>query len=108
MPSCVLEVGIPDSSKGDFSKFLALRKEVYSFQKIDNHFLIKAFSDHNEGISILINSINKVYDVTSLKQIPICLGTCRNGTNCLNRAKYGEYCWRHVNVSHIPQIGAEG
>lgn len=98
MPSCVLEVGVPDNCRGDFSKFLALRKEVYSFQKVDNHFFIKAFSDHHEGISTLVDSINKVYDVTSLKQIPLCQATCRDGTNCLNRAKYESYCFRHQKL----------
>lgn len=31
--------------------------------------------------------------------VQACSGKCRDGTNCLNRAKYGEYCWRHAGGS---------
>jgi hypothetical protein len=25
----------------------------------------------------------------------LCQAKCRDGTECLNKARYGEYCWRH-------------
>ncbi|MBI2669269.1 hypothetical protein HYX14_05500 [Candidatus Woesearchaeota archaeon] len=35
--------------------------------------------------------------VSEVKEIIPCQSLCLNGTSCLNRAKYGDYCWRHQN-----------
>jgi len=45
--------------------------------------------EENE-ITVNENSLNKLN-----RPLVLCRGICRDGTNCLNRAKYEGYCWRH-------------
>ena len=45
-----------------------------------------------------IRSTERKYNLDKkekMKPTPLCQSLCRDNTDCLNRAKYGDYCWRH-------------
>ena len=46
-----------------------------------------------EEYCTFIEGIKQVFEITTLTET--CPATCRDGTACLNRAKYKDYCWRH-------------
>ncbi len=35
-------------------------------------------------------------ELTQLKE-KMCQAKCRDESKCLNKAKYGEYCWKHCH-----------
>lgn len=50
---------------------------------------------------VLIMSGNS--ELVMMNTFQRCQALCRDGTKCLNRAKYRGYCWKHQEIKGMEQ-----
>lgn len=89
---------LPATHKSDFREFLHRHQCVDSFQEADGCFRVKIIPQDPLELLVFMRWIKDVFPVGKVKETFLCQGICRNGTNCLNRARYGEFCFRHKRV----------
>lgn len=90
-----LTLELPPSQLPDFQQFLLHHKKIDSFQKFNNKFFVNLTHQTPQEYSAFLQGIKEIYRIKNLKEIKFCQAKCRDGTDCLNKAKYGEYCWKH-------------
>ncbi|MBI4980413.1 hypothetical protein HZC30_02535 [Candidatus Woesearchaeota archaeon] len=87
---------LPTAQRGDFREFLHRHQRVESFQETDGCFMVRVVPRNSQEYHAFVRGIKEAFQVDTIKETTLCPSLCRDGTNCLNRAKYGEYCWRHT------------
>ncbi|MBI4980211.1 hypothetical protein HZC30_01480 [Candidatus Woesearchaeota archaeon] len=90
---------LPHAHRGDFREFLHRHRRVDSFQEVDGCFMVRVIPQDSPEFHAFVRGIKKTFQVSVVKETPLCQGTCRNGTNCFNRDKYEGYCFHHRKVS---------
>ena len=89
MRMCAIDLILPMERIGEFKRFLILHRRVKRFRSNGNSFSLRMHGN-NEEMKIFVQGIQDIFEVEFR-----CNGTCRDGTACLNRRKFGTFCWKH-------------
>jgi hypothetical protein len=79
----------------DFKYFLTYHRKVISFQENNNLFQINLNLKTPEEYSAFIDGIKEIYSIKLINGTDLCQAKCRDGSNCLNKTKTGNYCSKH-------------
>lgn len=90
MPNQEVSFNLPAEKIDDFQDFLSSHQEVFSFSNTNNIFSVQLNSMKKEEQEAFINQIINNFSVKLA-----CQAKCRDGTNCLNKAKENGYCRVH-------------
>ena len=76
-----------------FKEFLIDGENIESFHQIENYFLISMICHSREEYIRFLERVDFRFGLVSSKVF--CKGKCRDGTDCLNTAKDGDYYRKH-------------
>ena len=79
----------------DFGKYLEHYNEIMEFERTKNQLTITFSAKEAEERLEVQTKQDKSNSLQHKKERTACRGICRDGTNCLNKAISGKYCWKH-------------
>lgn len=93
MPPQSITLTLPVEKKNEFQHFLSLHQNVDTFREIDDSFSIQLQPLSEEEYGAFMRGVKEIFHIQTLEET--CLRRCRDDSQCLNKARYGRYCWRH-------------